>query len=79
MCSTWRRKRRKKDQTANEKKLKNLQQETVNAKVKQQRIIQTIATMQKEADREKQDFTLLSKSKAYRKSVAEKREVGSAS
>lgn len=72
--------KKKQDQTANEKKRKDLHHEMTYVKAKQQRIMQSIETMQKEADEtavraeNKQDFTLLSKSNGYRKSVTEKRE-----
>lgn len=72
--------KKKKDQTANERKRKDLHQEIANVNAKRQKIMHSIETMQKEADEmadraeRKHDFTLLSKSNAYRKSVADKSE-----
>ncbi|CAM4635460.1 unnamed protein product [Leuciscus chuanchicus] len=72
--------KKNKEQTANEKKRKELHQDIENVKAKQRRIMKSSEMMQKEADEmamkaeKKQDFTLLSKSNAYRKSVAEKKE-----
>ncbi|KAK7884109.1 hypothetical protein WMY93_027232 [Mugilogobius chulae] len=72
--------KKNKEQSANEKKRKALHQEMEDIKTKQRKIMKTNEIMQKEADdmaviaEKKQDFTLLTKSNAYRRSVSKKKE-----
>ncbi|MGH0120660.1 UNVERIFIED_CONTAM: hypothetical protein FKN15_068235 [Acipenser sinensis] len=70
--------KKKKVATENDGKRKELMSDKAHQTAKRQKIINSIEVMQREADEmaekaEKQDFTLLSKSNAYRKSVTEKK------
>ncbi|KAK1898471.1 Adenylate cyclase type 6 [Dissostichus eleginoides] len=68
------------EQTTKEKKRKELSQEIQKVKTKRQKVMTSAETMEKEAHEmavmaeKKHDFTLLSKSNAYRKGVADKKE-----
>ncbi|KAK1905642.1 hypothetical protein KUDE01_012822 [Dissostichus eleginoides] len=68
------------EQTTKEKKRKELSQEIQKVKTKRQKVMTSTETMEKEAHEmavmaeKKHDFTLLSKSNAYRKGVADKKE-----
>ncbi|KAK1906949.1 hypothetical protein KUDE01_009345 [Dissostichus eleginoides] len=68
------------EQTTKEKKRKELSQEIQKVKTKRQKVMTSTETMEKEAHEmavmaeKKHNFTLLSKSNAYRKGVADKKE-----
>ncbi|KAG2459420.1 MYLK protein, partial [Polypterus senegalus] len=79
MSNTLMMEKKKKKETENDKQREELRSEITKVAAKGQKIITSIEAMQEEADamaekaERKQDFTLLTKSNAYRKSVAEKK------
>lgn len=72
--------KKSREQTTKEKKRKELSQEIQKVKTKRQKVMTSAETMEKEAHEmavmaeKKHNFTLLSKSNAYRKGVADKKE-----